>query len=172
MGRFLNLKRLCFQRKNRSPYLALCFSLGLIAGAVLAAASGSSLNSMIPLAADKPGSLSGVLLTALLPFGLSAFVGLIGELLLLYPIVFWKAFLVSFIGVGVMGAYGSAGWLMRLLLLFSECCTLPLLILFWIRLLTGQGSRTMFSALNVLAAVLIGSLDYCIVSPFLANVIS
>lgn len=172
MGRFLNLKWLCFQRKNRSPYLALWLSLGLIAGAVVAAAAGSALDSMIPAAADQVGSLSDLLISVLLPFVLSAFAALMGELWLLYPIAFFKAFLVSFLGFGVMSVYGSAGWLIRCLLLFSECCTLPILILFWIRQLSGQGSRMTVTALAVFAAVLIGSLDYCIVSPFLANVIS
>ena len=171
MGRFLNLNAPCFSRRNRCLLLALWFLWGLISGAVLSAAA-NSIASLIPAAVIRPGSISGLLTVVALPFLMSFFAAWIQWPWLLYPIAFFKAFLVSFLGLGVLCAYGSAGWLIRLLLLFSECCTLPLLILCWIRLLSGQGRRLLPAASAVFTASLIGSFDYCIVSPFLARVLS
>lgn len=72
-----------------------------------------------------------------------------------------------------MSAYGSAGWLVRWLLMFSDILTLPLLCLFWLRAFSHERSQSLcFAAAVGVIAVFIGSLDYTVVSPFAAMLIS
>lgn len=173
MGRFLNLNLPHFSRKNIMVFLALFWFLGLLSGAAFSAAASDSLVPLMRTAVNSRVSINGLLTAILLPFLLSAFAVMIHEPWLLLPVAFGKAFLVSFVGTGVLNAYGSAGWLIRWLLMFSDCCSLPVLFWYWIRQTTGR-NRHFFpvTALVLLAAVLISSFDYCVVSPFLATVIS
>lgn len=172
MGRFLNLKLPHFSRRNNRVFLALFWFSGLLTGSALSVAASDSLAPMMRMAVDCCVSIDGLLTAILLPFLLSVFAVLIHEPWLLLPIAFGKAFLVSFLGIGVLAAYGSAGWLVRGLLMFSDCCTLPLLYWYWSRHTSDQRGSGAVSALVLVIAILIGSFDYCVVSPFLAAVIS
>lgn len=153
--------------------LASSWFLGLVLGIVFSIAAGDPLVSLMRTAVNSRVSISGLLTAILLPFLLSAFAVLIHESWLLIPIAFFKAFLFSFLGFGVMAAYGSAGWLVRLLLMFSDCCSLPVLFWYWAAHIGGQRNAALPAAvLPLLIAVGIGSFDYYIISPFLAMLIS
>lgn len=88
------------------------------------------------------------------------------------PLCFIKGFLFSFVSAGIFRQFGSAGWLFRYLLLFSDCITLPLLYLFWIRNLSYfkpvRGCEAIFIATFVF---LVWSVDYRVISPVLACLI-
>ena len=173
MGRFLNLKLPLFSRKSCLSVLASSWFLGHVLGIVFSIAAGDSNVSLMRMALNSHVSISGLLTAILLPFLLSAFAVYLHESWLLIPIAFAKAFIFSYIGLGVMTVYGSAGWLVRLLLMFSDCCSLPVLFWYWIRLLSGQRKATIpATAVPVFLVILIGSFDYCIVSPFLTALIS
>lgn len=173
MDRFLNLKLPNFGRKVSLTILAVVWLLGLLLGTVISICAGDSLVSLMRMAVSGRVSISGLLSAMVLPFLLSALAVYIQKPVLLVLIAFGKAFLVSYLGLGAMAAYGSAGWLVRWLLMFSDCCSLPLLWLYWLRLLSGKRRfASIETAALMIAVVLIGSLDYCVVSPFLAVLIS
>ena len=173
MGRFLNLKLPHFSRKYSLVILAFSWFLGLFLGVVFSIAAGDSIISLMSTAVSSRVSIVGLLTAILLPFLLSAFAVLICEPCLLVVIAFGKAFVFSYLSLGLMAAYGSAGWLVWLLLMFSDCCFLPLLMLYWIHFIFGGRSQAIpVTAMIGFAAVAIGSFDFYIVSPFLASLIS
>ena len=156
-------------RKVSTIILAFCWCAGLLTGCFLANHAGNIHSSMMRRAVSCPVSIAS-LVVLLLPFLFSAFAVYVSQYWLLVPIVFWKAMSFSRVACWITAAYGSAGWLMRFLLMFTDLFTLPLLVLFWLRY-GGKGRRlTALSALAYCAAaVSIGSVDFWIISPFLAG---
>lgn len=160
------------QRRNRVFLLAVLWIAGLLSGA-FAAINGGDVFLLWMRAADF-GRVSIVSLTVslFLPFLLSALAVLISQPWLIFPICFLKAFSFSFCAGGTLIVFSSAGWLVCALLLFSGWCLLPALFWFWLRRLNGSARSLLPDAL-VCAALcfLIGSIDRCMVSPFLAMLI-
>ena len=80
--------------------------------------------------------------------------------------------MLSYVSLGVMQCSGSAGWLVRWLLVFSASLASPLMYLYWLRHLTGgrwfDGLET---ACLICLCALIGSVDFRLVSPLLARLI-
>ena len=117
-------------------------------------------------------SISGLLSAMLLPLLFSAFAVYISNTWLLIPIAFSKAFAFAFLGIGILVSFGSAGWLVRLLLMFGDIVMLPVLWWYWQKALTARQNPLPHCAAAAAFALLIGGLDYCVISPFLANLIS
>ena len=163
---------LLLQRKFGNTLLAFSWWLGIICGIVGYAAAGNSLYLLMRNSPYGTMSIVGLLGVSILPFLFSAFAVSISFPLLLYPICFSKAFLFSFVSFGVLHSYAGAGWLIRWLLLFSDTTGVPLLYCFWLRHLPGFQKPSLSE--NVLFLVLflvLGCIDYCIISPFLARLI-
>lgn len=170
MDRFLKSKLPRWSRKKDLLVLAFSWTLGLVLGLLCAESAGDAFASLVRAAGDSRVSIFGLLATVMLPFLLSAFSSR-GPWVIIV-IAFLKAFLVCYTGYGVMMAFGGAGWLVRLLLLFSQCCTVPVLYWFWIDRLISQRKHWIRTALPVLVVLIIGSFDYYVVSPFWAMLIS
>lgn len=162
-----------YRRRNGCCFvLAFCWLAGLVCGILVCLSAGSSLSSWMRSTVFGSVSIVSLLFAAILPFLLSAFAVYISKPALLLVICFCKAFLFSFVSLGVYQAFGSAGWLIRLLLLFSDCMLIPLLFWYWHRHLMSKCSFCVWESVFVLAlSVLIGSIDFSIISPFLVSLI-
>ena len=160
------------QRKIRTVFLAFFWCMGLLTGAILAQYSGEIHFSLMRRAAACSVSIVG-LFTVLLPFLFTAFAVVLSNCFLFYPIAFLKALTFSYHACVVSAAFGDAGWLVRYLFLFTDACTIPVLLWIWIR---GSGNRCIGllhgTGICVLIACAVGLIDFCIVSPFLAMLIS
>ena len=89
---------------------------------------------------------------------------------LLYVIAFGKAFLYAFASAALLLSYGSAGWLVRLLLGFSGILSAPVLYRFWLRCLcSGSGLSALEVFCFISVYLLIGSIDYRLIMPFWAD---
>ena len=135
------------------PAIGCSVSLGLISGMVLALTSGDSFLSlmrMVPLDHVSIVSLSFVLC---FPF-LLCFLAVLLSISWLLPIIcFAKSLSFSCISLGMLTAFGGAGWLIRTLMMFGHILTFPLLICFCLR--HGSGSkRGFFNSVSTIAAVL------------------
>lgn len=128
--------------------------------------------------------LSVVVLMRLLPYSQVSIVGLflvlffplLITILCFYfekPIVFIvllviKGFFLGYFLYGMNAAFGDSGWLLRLLTAFSDSFMVFVLLWFGVR---QTGSRTVSFRKDVVIAVsatlIIGILDYFLVSPFL-----
>lgn len=173
MDRFLFTRFLSFRCKESVFYLALSWILGLIFGASFGLASENISTTAMHRALISTPSFPGLLSAAMLPALFSAFAVYISKPVLLIPIAFCKAFLFSYLSLEVLTAFGSAGWLIHLLFLFSDTLMLPLLWSFWLKTEHHDRNSTLCCTVPVLiTALMIGSIEYCFISPFLAHILS
>lgn len=160
------------QRKIGKALLACCWGLGIACGIIGYVSAGGTLFSLMRSSVYGTMSIVGLLCISILPFLLSAFAVSISFPFLLYPLCFCKAFLFIFISFGVLQSYSDAGWLVRCLLLFSDNVGVPLLYCFWLRHLPGcPKSSPAENALFLASFLVLGCVDYRIISPFLAHLI-
>lgn len=173
MDRFLHLHLPASICKNPANFLRISWCLGLLAGVFTAGLASDSLSLTMHTAVRSCVSIAGLLATISLPFLLSAFAVSIGGAWLLIPIAFMKAFVFTFLGFGLMTAYHSAGWLLRILFMFADCCSMPLLYNYWLKLCSGASKSPWLSATaHLIPTLLIGYFDFRLISPFLATLIS
>ena len=121
-------------RRRHSPlFLALFYLAGILFGILGGFHSGAFfLPLMHSFHADSVSIVSLICLN-FSPFLLSALAVFLSVPNLLLPISFGRGFLYAFVSMGVASWFGSAGWLVRFLLLFSDTLSMPLLYCFWQR---------------------------------------
>ncbi len=168
MARFLHHIFVFLRRKSSTVILAFCFLSGLISGLLLFRQAAFSV-SLMRSALCSDVSIFRLLCVILLPFLFSAFAVYFSKPRVLYLIAFLKAFLFAFVSAGITLAFGSAGWLVRWLVMFSDCLSLPLLWLYWQRNVSGQqGFRLAEFGVFAGIACLIGCLDHAFIVPLLS----
>lgn len=168
MARFLYHDFYTAHRRINWFPLAFFFTLGLVAGGYLFLQTDTSFFSMMYLAARSRGSIVSLFCALVLPFLLSAFAVFIDRPCLIFPVAAGKAIAFSYISLGILAAYGDGGWLALLLLMFSNLSVMPALWFFWFCHLDGKAFTAGEMVCYLCWVTLIGSLDYCIVMPFLA----
>ena len=158
--------------RNRS-LLMLAFSCasGLFLGLFLASFSDASFFSLMRMAVSCRVSIVGLFAVSYLPFLISAFAVFIRKPRLLYAVMFIKMLLIAFCGLSCLAAYPSAGWLVRILLQFSDLLLVPVLCWFSLRHVCGAGNLKRDFSFCTALFVFVCSLDYCVVSPFLVMLI-
>ncbi len=170
-----------FFRTKHNPAFQLSFCrvldffwiAGLVSGAVTSFYAGDSFVSTMRTAASGCVSISALLSVLLLPLLFSAFAVYICQIRLLFPVAFAKAFCFSFIAMAVDSAFGSAGWLVRMLLLFSSGASLPVLWWFWNRSIVSPQDHNLSDFVTaILAIAVIAGFDHWLVAPFLTGLIS
>jgi len=159
---------------RRIPLIVLiaCFCFGIQLGQYYASCGNETYFLLMRLASVCPVSIVGLASVTFLPFLFSAFAVYFSHTQFLLPICFLKAFMFSCCAFSATWSFGSAGWLVRLLLQFTDICTLPLLCWFWIRHKSGELSRFWQDiVLCGLLVTVVCVVDYCIVSPYLVSLI-
>lgn len=168
MARFLRHDFSVDPRKVGLWFLAFAFAAGLAAGSFLCSSAEFTGVSWMRGAAESPVSIVCLLGVIVLPFLFSAAAVFLNQVWLLIPIAFGKALSFIQVSLGISMAYGSAGWLMRCLLMFADSAFLPVLVFFWIRYGFGRRPMSCRTVLGFLAvAVAIGCFDYYMISPIL-----
>ena len=172
MVRFFRCIFLQPQRRVTAIILAFVFSVGILAGAFIAQLTDTSYFLMMRTASDYRVSIVALLPSAALPLLFSAFAVYISQTWLLIPIAFLKAFLFGFLSFGLITLNPDSGWLLRFLVMFTDCLSIPVLFWFWIRCYDAKN----FFTTTIIAAFLlitgISLLDYQYISPFLVNLLS
>lgn len=169
--------RICVQsplwwRRACLVFLALFWCAGIFLGIYAASSVGYSFLPLMRAAIVRRVSIVALFAVLLLPFLLSAFVIFFSQPWLLLLFSFFKAFSFGFCCSAAQLSFGSAGWLVCLLLLFSDICTLPVLYWFWVRHISGDKYAIGRSlAVSIALVLFFGSLDYCFISPFLSALI-
>ena len=163
-------------RFSRSQYSEFIFSFlwccGLFFGALFSSEC-SNFFSFWMRTMDPSGVSIVWLFTALfLPFLFSAVAVYLHQSWLLFLLAFIKAFIFGLCLCGVASACGSAGWIICVLLFFSESSLFPVLFFCMKRFLGRPGyfSKTEITGLAALVFLIV-SIDRCVISPFLANLI-
>lgn len=153
--------------------MAVVWVLGLICGAGCGFHWDASLIPLMRGCLYDAVSIVCVFSLLCLPFMISLLASFWNARGLIYLTAFGKAFLYSFVSLGIFFSFGAAGWLVHLMLMFSEVCSLPVLYWFWTYCLEhrqGPSSLEVFSFLSLF--FLIASLNSSYVMPFLASLIS
>lgn len=162
-----------FWRKYCRLFLALFWLSGFLCGMWAFLSRESVVSGLIGEAAAGSLSIVGLVLVTFFPFILSAFAVSLSWPVWILPISFCKAFLFSFVSFGIWRFYGSAGWLIHLLLMFSDLVAVPVLYGFWLRHISGEQSIRRWELIGALAlCILLGSIEYCILSPLLGRLIA
>lgn len=168
MERTLHLRLSAVLRKYAVPCLACSWSLGLIFGLWVIGYAPVDLS----YAEDffhryTPVSMISI---SLFPVLVSFLVVFAERSWMLLVISFLKAFGFVYTSCLLTRGFGSAGWLIRLLVMFSDCISLPFLWWFWCQLLKGRQKISIPVVFSVFAAATaIGILDIQVISPFLST---
>ena len=159
------------QKQNeRVCVLALCvvFSAGL--GVLFSATAGNSYFLLMRGAARSSVSIVGSVLTVWIPFLVSAFLIVHSKLWLVYLICGIRIFSLASACYATHCSFGTAAWLIQGMLHFSQLCLTPVLIwLILLRITRGYSHRIVIYC--IIFAAMIGMINYCLISPFLANLI-
>ena len=160
------------RRRTCMALFAFSACFGLATGVRSASLMGLSSLAMLASSASAVASPMGLASGALLPFLLSAWASWIGLEGLTVLVCLMKAFAFGLLGGGLGLVFGSAAWLVRLLLLFSDWICFPLLCWFCLRRLTGR-HRELWTDLAVCGtlAPLVVFLEVSVIAPFLASLL-
>lgn len=152
--------------------LAICWIAGLLLGTAYGYRADHFYLHLMRIAVFSHMSIVGLLIILYFPLLFSAFAVYMKRPHWLAVVSFLKAFLFSSCGAALYVAFGSAGWLVRLMLQFSDICSLPFFYWFCMRNITGQ-KNLMWHDLLICCAVMaiLGLFDFCLISPFLVNFI-
>ena len=145
-------------------------SVGLILGTLLAANANSSILPMMRLSDFGSVSIVFHLVAQLLPFLIAAYAVSISRRWLLNAVCSCKLFSLAYTGALIWIAFGSAGWLVRFLFLFSDIILSPVFCWYCFRRLMGDfdEKKDIWICLGI---TVITALIYCLfISPFLAKI--
>lgn len=170
MARFLHHSLKISGRNWRDFLLALSWILGLISGCTLCLSADTTAFSLMRMAPGCPVSIVRLLAVTFLPILFSGFAAFVSQTWLLIPIAFFKSFTFSAAYIAVMLSFGSAGWLIGFLLMFSSICTMPILILYWIRYSRKGYSLALWHKIAFISLIFaVCGIDFFVISPFLAG---
>ena len=155
-------------RKYCVPFLAFSLTFGFSMGIYLARTMQDSMFSLMRAVAFSRVSIVGLFVLLFLPLLLSAAAVYFSIPAMVLPLSFCKGFCMGYCALGILFVFGSASWLVRLLLMFSDCFMILPLSWFWIRHISGCRNMLRRDFLICSAiAIVIGIVDYFLVSPFL-----
>ena len=152
--------------------LAFVWFLGLESGRLYATQTSNTYLLLMRVAAMTRPSIIGLAVSVLLPFLITIGSVYFARPSIIYILAFLWAELFGYSSACLQLMFGSAGWLIRFLLLFTQCFTAPLLCWLMIRYIGGiKPSFLRDSLIAVSIALTIGTIDYFIISPFLTALI-
>ena len=153
--------------------LSACWLLGVLLGFSAALQAGENVAVLMCRISFGSVSIVDLLLSCLFPFLIAAIAAYLSEPWLLLIVCLLKAFLFSFCAFGISLAYGSAGWLVRILLLFSDLILLPILYFYCYFLLKkGFGRAKVLSYIVCAAVLVVGFVNKYFIVPFCGSVLS
>ncbi|MBQ8768636.1 MAG: hypothetical protein IJZ15_03160 [Oscillospiraceae bacterium] len=157
----------------RHPAFALLLwsVMGLILGTLFAAFADISCFSLMRQAVTAPVSIVVSFASQLLPFLIAAYAVNISGLWLLYTVCSCKLFSFAYTGSLIWVAFGSAGWLVRWLFLFSDIILVPVLCWYCFRRTLGDSSEKKDFRICIGFAVITALINCLFISPFLAKII-
>ena len=157
-------------RYSKILFLFLTWILGLTIGYIRGMQVGNTVSAYFSVAGHFYVSAFALAVSVLLPLIISALAAFFIPFAL-YPIAFMKAFLYGLSIACLRVAFGSASWLMLILLTFTETISIPFYLCFWSSLLRqGRDALHRNLLITATAAVLAAAVDYYVISPFLFEV--
>lgn len=173
MSTFRIADLLHIDRKMEMFFLALFACCGAVLGVIVSFSSEPYISLMMRMAASSRVSIFGLMLSAIIPFLVTVVAYCFSKPSLFFPISFFKAFSYTLAMCSVRTAFFQAGWLVCMLLLFSDTAAILLLYWYWIRNIHGFRDSALTEMLFCIAVTLIVAvIDYIWVFPFLMALIN
>ena len=148
-------------------FLVLFWLFGLFTGCQIALTLSQETLAMMCSVRAARFSIAGLLLSLLIPYGISMLVTHIHKLHLLFPIAFMKAFLFSLCAAAFVRSFGDSGWLLTRLFMFSESLGSAVLLWYWVQQ-TGKCADSILKTANIsfFAILIVVLFDVFMVVPF------
>lgn len=151
--------------------LILAWVGGLSAGYRIYRVAKSSFSALMLRVSSGSVSIVGFLLLVIFPFLISSIAVFKSNDLLIYILCFAKALSYSITVFSVFSAFGSAGWLVVCLVMFSSNCTLVSLFVLWWNCLVKRFMNCRKMLLYCFSISLSAvCLDITVISPFVHTV--
>ena len=159
-------------RNDISPLTACIWVMGLVAGILCSVLLWTANSSDLRNWTVSYPTVFGFTSTLAVPIVFAVTAVLSDRRHLLYPLLFFRSFTAVLWGSAVTLAFGSAGWLIRFLFLFSDIFTAPLYFWFCSRRLSEKTPPLLQDLILVsLGSLMIGLIDITLVSPFLLSLL-
>lgn len=143
---------------------------GLVSGGVVAYHAEPSVIAIVRTSVTYVASLPGLLLMLFLPAVLSVIVAKNFSAYWVMPLVFVKAMCFGFACCICCDAFGSAGWLIRCLLLFSDTVSAFALVCLWLRLFFNPAFSTKQTIKHItILSIGLFCFEHFVVSPFVVS---
>lgn len=160
-------------RKTETFYISLLIT-SWIAGSVLAlfVSKQTSFSLMYPLRVERV-SIVGMIVSLIFPITLSYILLNRCCFYTIIPVIALKAFFYMYCFYAITCSFGTAGWLVRILLLFSDTFSVIFLLIYCYRFAAGNRNDMLrLYQIMLLFLILVGSLDYYVISPFIMMLIN
>lgn len=160
-----------FNCREMNLYLLAFFTLcGCSLGVYTSHKSDSISFHLMRMAVTCPVSIVGLVFVILLPFLITAFAIWISKPYLFLPVSFFNSFSFTLILCYTITVFDTAGWLVCLMLLFSNISVQFCLNWIWIRYFNGtSGSSAEDLLVCVFGLLAIVVIDYLFVAPYLVQ---
>ncbi len=158
--------RLC---NRHSFFLILCLILCWCCGMFFGCSLYEPLSlSLMRSAVSTPVSIVGVFVCIFLPLLCTYFSFITEKPIIILIVCFFKAAAYGYSAKLINVCYATAGWLVRLLFLFSDSCLLVLLLFLWIYHFVGNSRRSIrgLYLCGLLSAIVV-MFDVYVIHPFL-----
>ena len=156
-----------------SGHLVLAFGwfTGLVTGAFLSSLIVDCTANAIRVNIAGPASAGSLILTTFLPFLVSAIAVFLSKPVFLPLIAYCKAAVFSLVSFVTLRSFGTSGWMIRFMVMFTDIITLPLFYSFCRRHLDKDARFQVCDGAYLLALFLICGFDFSYISPFLLKVL-
>lgn len=172
MARFLLRISDCLSRKYSVIFLAFIWCVGLAYGSLSHLYAGDFFVSLMRTAIVRPVSIVNLLAVSLLPFLFSAVAVFLSSRFLICCVCYIKAWLFGFVSAGCFFSFGTAGWLVWLMVCFRDMLCLVILWLYWLHHYDRSDTFRISTLLACITAVFLAvSFDYCFISPTLVSIL-
>ena len=163
------LSRYMQEYKQRVCILALCCVLSAAFGVLFAATVGNPYILLMHMSLGRPVSIVGLTVSVFVPYLISFLVVVHSKPWLVYFVIGLRIALTSSVGWAIARSFSGASWLVRLLMQWPDLCLIPALIFLYC-FTKREFART--AALRfILLLIGVGVIYYCIISPFLVELI-
>lgn len=153
-------------------FLSLTWLFGMLFGFLFAVIACKNQQNFYVFSLSSDVSVVAMLLSATVPYVLSAVILHFGNSYYLLPIVFIKSFFFFYSSFCILSVYSDAGWLARVLLMFSSSANAVILLWFWVANIHRKQIflRHFFVCITIcMTACLI---DFCIVPKILSRIVT
>ncbi len=158
-------------RIEGSIFLACCWILGLLSGALIYFRSGHILAFQMHGFSVEALSVTALLGVIVFPFLLSFILVTISGTNAIVTYAFVKGFLYSFASLFLLYYVELYSWFRWGILFFSHCISGTMLYLLWLRIIRNSQVLIWEGCLLLTLSILAGSVEYCVISPNLVSLI-